>query len=152
MPVYNHLFLLDSKIHPDPLKNQGPILNVEVSLPQRIAEIYDKKGTTVPAPRTGLALFDTGASNTCVDQQIIGSLGIPSIGIQTVHTPSGSCQQNRYPAKISFPGTSLPAVEFGSVYGATLHSQGIIALIGRDLLSMFVFTYNGPGGFITLAY
>jgi len=152
MPVYNHLYLLKNKLHPDPLKLQGPILNVEISLPQKIAEIYDQTGKAIPAPKTGLALFDTGASNTCVDLKIIESLGIPSIGIQTVYTPQGSCQQDKYPAKISFPGTTLPAVEFGSIYGSTLQSQGIIALIGRDLLSNFVFTYNGPGGFITLSY
>jgi hypothetical protein len=69
-----------------------------------------------------------------------------------VFTPQGSTQQNKFPARVSFPGTTLPAVDFGSVYGSTLKNQGIIALIGRDLLTHFVFTYNGPGGFITLAY
>lgn len=152
MPVYNHFYLISSQFHPDGLKSKGAILNVEISIPTSIAEIFDKEGKPIPQPQTGLALFDTGASATCVDKEVIGLLGIPSIGIETVYTPQGSDLQNKYPGRLGFPGTTLPTVEFGAVYGASLKAQGIMALIGRDLLSHFVFTYNGPGGFITIAH
>lgn len=152
MPVYNHFYFIDKKFHHGALLSRGPILNVEISVPTSLARIWNKQMLTIPSSRTGIALLDTGASRTCVDRDAIKSLSIPSIGIERVYTPQGSEEQNKYPVRVSFPSTPLPSVEFGSAYGATLKEQGIIALIGRDLLTHFVFTYNGPGGFITLAY
>lgn len=39
-----------------------------------------------------------------------------------------------------------------SVIGCTLRTQGYIALLGRNFLARVVFTYNGPGGFFTIAF
>lgn len=152
MPVYNHFYLVDQKLHHGALLNRGPVLNVEISVPSSLAGVWEKQSLAIPAPQAGTALLDTGASRTCVDRDVIQRLNIPSIGIERVYTPQGSEEQYKYPVRVSFPGTPLPSVDFGSAYGATLKEQGIIALIGRDLLAHFVFTYNGPGGFITLAY
>ncbi len=152
MPIYNNFYLLNKNLSPTALQGRGPVLSVEVSIPIALADSLTKEGKALSSPQVGFALFDTGASNTCVDRDVVAALGIPSIGIQRVYTPQGNDDQYKYPARISFPGTPLPPVDFGSVYGASLKSQGIIALIGRDLLTHFVFTYNGPGGFITVAY
>lgn len=152
MPIFNQFYLIENKFSPQLLTNRGPILNIEVTPPTALIEQLVKQNKTPPTPKIGYALLDSGASNTCIDRNIVEELEIPAIGIQEIYTPQGSQKQNKYPAKISFPGTSLPPVEFGSVYGSTLKNQGLIALIGRDLLSHFTFTYNGPGGFITLAF
>ena len=100
----------------------------------------------MPTPITGLALIDSGASKTCVDENAITQLGVPPINQITVQTPSGAAQQCLYPARFSFPGTPLPGIDFGSVVGSTLAAQGIVALIGRDVLERCVFVYNGPAG------
>lgn len=152
MPISNHFYLVDLKIDPRLLTARGPVINVEISLPQKLAEQWSETEHALPAPHVGIALIDTGASRTCVDRQAIQDLAIPQIGVERVYTPQGSEEQYKYPARISFPGTPLPAVEFSSVFGAQLREQGLVALIGRDLLSLFVLTYNGPGGFVTLAY
>lgn len=152
MPVYNRFYLVGQNLHHGALLDRGPVLNVEISIPTTLARLWDKQNLTVPGSQMGVALLDTGASRTCVDRDAIKELSIPSIGIERVYTPQGSEEQHKYPVRISFPGTPLPSVEFGSAYGASLREQGIIALIGRDLLTHFVFTYNGPGGFITLAF
>jgi hypothetical protein len=78
----------------------------------------------------------------------------------TVGTAGGAQQQLLYPARFSFPGTNLPSLEFNSLLGADLTSQGIpgprgaplMALLGRDILEHFVLIYNGLQGLFTLAY
>lgn len=141
-----------NKIDPQALLNRGPILNIEISVPTTLANLWDKQGLQIPAPQPGVALLDTGASRSCVDREAIQKLGIPSIGIERVYTPQGNEEQQKFPVRLSFPGSTLPTVEFGSAYGSTLKEQGLLALIGRDLLTHFSFIYNGPGGFISLAY
>jgi len=39
-----------------------------------------------------------------------------------------------------------------SVTGCTLRTQGYIAPLGRNFLARVGFTYNGPGGFFTIAF
>lgn len=152
MPISNHFYLVDNKLNPQVLLQRGPVLNIELSIPTALAKIWDRQGLQIPAPQAGIALLDTGASRSCVDKETIRQLNIPSIGIERVYTPQGNEEQHKYPVRISFPGTTLPTVEFGSAYGSTLKEQGLLALIGRDLLTHFSFIYNGPGGFISLAY
>jgi hypothetical protein len=85
-----------------------------------------------------------------VDEEVIASLGVPPINRVSVQTPSGQAQQYLYPALLTFPGTQLPGGEFSSVVGATLAAQGIIALIGRDVLSRCLLVYNGPADMFTI--
>jgi len=120
-------------------------------VPQALEDLLSQQGKPVPKPIAGKALMDTGASITAVDDSIITSLGVQPVGVTTVHTPSGSAQQNQYPARFNFPGSGLPQLNVHQTIGSILRPQGIIALIGRDALSNVVLVYNGPGGFITLA-
>ena len=115
MPIHNQFYLIDKKLNTLALQSRGPIMNVEVSVPTSLAEVWGKQGEKIPPPQAGIALLDSGASNTCVDRDVVEKLGIPSIGIQRVYTPQGSQEQNKYPARIAFPGTTLLAVDFGSV-------------------------------------
>jgi len=129
----------------------GPQLDVEVHVPDALASILTQQGKPIPKPVAGKALIDTGASITAVDGSIIQSLGVQPVGVATVHTPSGSAQQNQYPVKFMFPGSGLPPLIASQAIGSVLQSQGIVALIGRDSLSSVVFVYNGGAGMITLA-
>jgi hypothetical protein len=52
---------------------------------------------------------------------------------------------------MSFPGTQLPGLEFSSLIGSVLAAQGIVGLLGRDVLSHFLLVYNGPAGMFSLA-
>lgn len=142
----------------------GPLLQVNVHVPTALATILTSNGQTVPAPITGFALIDTGATNTCVDDSVIQRLGVSTIGVSTALTAAGPTPQNMYPARLEFPGESLD-VEFNSVAGVNLQGQlvpilapgtqarqqvPIIVLVGRDVLARCVLTYNGVGGFISL--
>jgi hypothetical protein len=129
----------------------GPQLDVEVHVPDALASLLTQQGKPVPKPVAGKVLIDTGASITAVDDSIIQSLGVQPVGIATVHTPSGSAQQNMYPVKFIFPRSGLPPLIASHAIGSLLRPQGIVALIGRDSLNSVVFVYNGPVGVITLA-
>jgi len=138
-------------IHPGPLVVGGPRLDVEVHVPQPLATLLSQQGKPIPKPVHGLALIDTGASVTAVDDSVITSLGVQPIGVTTVHTPSGSAQQNQYAVRFMFPGSGLPELSGAQAIGSILRPQGIVALIGRDALSSIILVYNGPVGMITLA-
>ncbi len=157
MPVVSRIFYLvdpatgQQQLHPGPLMAEGPTLQVEVHVPDALATILSQQGSPVPAPVAGKALIDTGASITAVDDTVIRSLGVQPVGIATVHTPSGSTQQNLYPVKFIFPGSGLPQLNAPQAIGSDLRPQGIIALIGRSALGGAIFVYNGPVGVVTLA-
>jgi len=149
VPVYNHFYLVNKKIDSRSLLKSGILLEVEINPPAQF--VKELKGQKVE-PQTGLGLVDTGASITCVDRTLLELLEIPSVGISEVFTPSGKAQQNIYPIEISFPQINLPKIAFSQVLGSELKDQGIIALIGRDVLRHFLLVYNGPGGFVSLAH
>jgi hypothetical protein len=130
----------------------GPLLPVNVQVPTTLASHLSQSGQPVPPPVSGQALIDTGASISAVDGTVIQSLGVQPVGVVKVNTPSGSAYQNQYPVQFVFPGTNLPSIQGTHAIGSVLKSQGILALIGRDILSRFVFIYNGTSGFITLAF
>lgn len=160
MPVLNARFAVESQA-PDgrtvtlspqaSLVQRGPCVQVSLGIAQTFAAQLAEQGIALPAPVTGYALIDTGASNTCVDEDIAQQLGLPVVDV--VHIASAShalSEQNVYPLNIEFVG--FPAtVDAPHAIGAPLASQGLVALIGRDLLQRFTLFYNGLTGQITLS-
>lgn len=147
--------------HPEPLAlvGIGPVLQVLVEVARPLAASLRAQGKAVPQPTSGLALIDTGATRSAVDESVIQALGVQPIGVVSIGTAAGVQQQSVYSARFSFPGTTLPAMEFAQLIGVDLrghvvpHFQApLIALIGRDILSKFVIVYNGPSASVTLAF
>lgn len=147
MPIHNAV-LLDGQGRPSALGLQlaGPILRVEVSLHPQLIQLLRTQGQPVPGPVTGSGLIDTGAGVTAVDRQVLTQLQIPPVGTVQVGTAGGPQQQQVFPASIRFPETAFPGVTFASVIGADLTGQGIVALVGRDVLRHCVLIYNGGLG------
>src|SRR5258708_7258971 len=102
--------------------------------------------------------LDTGATITSVDLARIIQLGINPVGVRNVGTAAGPQQQSTYPARFTFPGTPLPGFDLAQVLGCDLTGQTVlnqrplIALIGRDILSMAVMVYNGSAGMFSLSF
>lgn len=147
MPIFNQQHIQPNVLL---LRNQGPKIRVMIGLPSIMTKQLKKEGKKSPIIR-GVALIDTGASICAVDQQIFQKLKISPIGATQVRTPTITQIQNIYPVTFRFPQLRLTAESTG-VIGSNLQNQGIIALIGRDLLTNFVFIYNGSGGSFTLAF
>jgi len=156
MPIHNRFFRRPNQEHsPEGLSSAGPLLQVQVMVPPALAALLGQSNQPIPAPGTGWALIDTGATRTCVDKAVLDELEVQATGAITTGTAAGPAQQLLYPAKLNFPGANFE-IEFGSVIGVDLSGQSIagqnvIVLLGRNVLSRCVLVYNGPGGIFTLA-
>jgi hypothetical protein len=158
MPVYDGEFRTQAgQPRPGGLLQAGPVLPVEIAVPTALSSFLSARNQQIPAPVAGFALIDTGATRSCVDSQVISSLGVNPIGITSLGTARGRSQHHLYPAKFNFPAMKGFEIEFGSVVGVDLSGQGagkmqIIALIGRDVLSRCILIYHGPKGSFSLAF
>ena len=50
------------------LQQRGPVVQVSLTVAETVAQALAQQGSTLPIPRTGWALIDTGASVTCIDE------------------------------------------------------------------------------------
>ncbi len=160
MPVFNSQFFENDpsgghRLGPAILAHLGPVLAVSVSIPQALADLYTRQRIPLPTPVTGMALLDTGATKSCVHGPVMGQLGVNPIGVVIGLTAAGQARQNLFPAHFTFPSARID-IDFTSVTGVDLtgqiiNGQQLIALIGRDVLSMGIFVYNGPLGAFSFA-
>jgi hypothetical protein len=124
-----------------------------------LAEALQKVAAPLPPPVQGFALIDTGASISSADTSVFTQLGISQNGVALVGTAGGQQQQYTYAARLSFPGTAIPAFDHPRMLGCDLAGHVVlgipnarlIALIGRDILKLFVFVYNGTAGVWSLS-
>jgi hypothetical protein len=105
-----------------------------------------------PPAVSGILIVDTGAGMTAIDESVLTQLGISSVMDRRVFTPMGSAIQSIYPCSLEFPDSNLPAVRSLYVLGSDLSNQGIMGLLGRDVLEQGLFIYNGASGGWTLAF
>jgi predicted aspartyl protease len=134
----------------------GPLLDlmIGVSAPRMIA--LSQANVPLPAPIPIRALIDTGANGSCVDRDILKQLGVSPTGTVSIHTPStGSALHMCNQFDVSFMVTAQNfqrRFDAIAVIEADLATQGIQALIGRDVLSMCLFVYDGTAGTFSLAF
>jgi predicted aspartyl protease len=130
------------------LQMRGPILQVTVTLEQNAGKVLLSQGKSVPT-KSGLALIDTGASNTCIDEQAAQELGLPVIDVGSMQSASHEKYPcNVYPVQIITPVVTLNSLR---TMGASLAAQGLLVLIGRDVLQSCNLFYNGLAGQFTLS-
>ena len=138
---------------PPPLAliRQGPVVQVSFGLAQSLATELTQHGLTLPNPTSGYALIDTGASATCIDDQLAQQMRLPAIDVvQMTSASHAATPANVYPIQMEIIGTPI-RVEISRAMGANLSGQKLVALIGRDFLSHCTLFYNGFTGQITLA-
>ena len=130
----------------------GPILQVAVGVSAPIAKILTEQKQTIPKPVLVIALIDTGASKTVIQDGIAKQLSLTARGVAQINTPScNSYQCETYDISLSFVGfnVSIPLI---SVIEAPLSGQNISCLIGRDILKSGVFIYQGFTNSFTLSF
>jgi predicted aspartyl protease len=133
------------------LSQRGPVMQVNLSVGQAIAEQIRESGRELPPPVSGLALIDTGASVTCVDDAAAQALRLPVIDVVTMTSASHvATQQNVYPLQIEAVGFPM-TINAPRVMGAALQAQGLVLLIGRDVLQHCLLVYNGLTGSFSLS-
>jgi hypothetical protein len=104
-----------------------------------------------PNVRQVLALIDTGALESCIDDVLAQQLQLPIVNQQQVAGVGGAHTLNVYLAYIGVP--LLGTVQAGMFIGAQLTAGGQQhgALIGRTLLSDTLLVYDGRSGSVKLA-
>lgn len=132
------------------LQQRGPVIQVSVGLDQGMVKALVQQGRPIPETRSGLALIDTGASVTCIDERIAQELNLPVVDVGKMMSASHSAHpSNIYPISLTMPqGVSFSAPR---AMGANLAPQGLVAIIGRDILAVCTMFYNGIAGQITLS-
>jgi predicted aspartyl protease len=152
MPIYNvHPIQLAGASAPDLLQVQGLLLHAEVNVTDALGQALISQNQPIPTAATGRALVDTGASVCAIDEAAALRLGLQPVGQMNVSGIAGSRIHNVYVAKVTFPGTPIPALDL-TLAGSDLAGQQLLLLIGRDILRSCVLIYNGPLGCYTLAF
>jgi Aspartyl protease len=134
------------------LQVHGPLIVVQLSKPdvQAPAAVVaaGEEPPAQPVILTGYALVDTGASHTSVDENAAQQLGLVATGSIPMQTPGGLRQASQYAVGYRIAGNfvTIPAMS------AELNPQGLIMLIGRDILASCVLTYNGTDGTFSLSW
>jgi hypothetical protein len=151
MPILNGVVLQPpgNVLGPAALQQNGPIIEVQVAIPSALEQLFVRQNQPVPPPVRGRALIDTGATMSSVDDTAIRSLGVSPVGLINTGTAGGPQLQSMYPARFML-GVGW-TFEFSRVTGSNLTGTGLIALIGRDVLSRTVLVYNGTMGVFSLA-
>lgn len=133
------------------LQQRGPVIQVTVSLAQASAQALVQAGQTAPAPISGLALIDTGASHTCIDRTAAQTMGLSIINVVNMTSATHANEPcNVHPISIEVAGANI-TIETPDALGANLAPQGLLLLIGRNVLQHCNLVYTGIAGTITLS-
>ena len=142
------------------LRILGPTVMVEVGFE---ASMYAQDASTASIAlslangaqsgilRTVPALIDTGAVDSCIDEDLANELGLPLVDRQMSSGVGGAHELNIYLGHIRIP--SLGQINWGRFIGAKLASGGQFhrALIGRGQLNGMILIYDGRTGVVTLS-
>jgi predicted aspartyl protease len=133
------------------LQAAGPLVEVQIEVPDALAQQLKSAGAPIPAPVRGMALIDTGATMTAVDAGVFAALGVNPVGVVPVGTAGGPARHPVYPIKLQLQGIGL-VLNFGRVTGAPLGGMNLVALLGRDVLARMILIYDGPTSEYTLSF
>ncbi len=139
------------------LAETGPIVPVEIKIPEALEALLVSEGKPLPSPAIGYALIDTGASGSAVHEGILTRLGIQPIDQIPTSTPHGDGVSFVYAVRVTFPAMTIENYPMARVMGCNLKwttasGEDIIMLLGRDLLRHFLLIYNGVFSDVTLSF
>jgi len=91
-----------------------------------------------------IALWDTGATRTCISKEVVSDLNLIPLGKQKIRTPSGTSSANIYEVDVLLPNnvTAKNLVVCDSEIGA----QRLGVLIGMDIISQGDFAVSNFNG------
>jgi predicted aspartyl protease len=135
----------------DLLQRVGPTLIVRVSIgpphPVLSGPRPPDAGITVADVP---ALIDTGAFESCIDQDLADQLALTLVDRRVISGAGGRHDFNVYLAEIEIPG--LLVNQYGLFTAVRLAEGGAIhrVLLGRTLLRELVVIYDGRRGVVTM--
>lgn len=92
------------------------------------------------------ALIDPGAGRTVISPQAALKAGLPKVGQVRLLAAAGVVNPDVHAASLQFPRSGSSAIELIEVVCCELANPIFYCLIGRDVLSRWIFTYDALGG------
>lgn len=132
----------------------GPSLSVDVGYDEKFDYATQANvGVNVPdsAAKNLLALVDTGATESCIDETLAENLNLTVVDRIDIAGVGGPYKANLYLAHIDVPAIAL--TDWGRFAGVKLTEGGQRhrVIIGRTLLSMVIMIYDGRDGSVKIA-
>lgn len=113
-------------------------LSHSLVLANQVKVLADGRSLEVPA------VWDTGATRTCVSMLLADKLGLESRGTSTAVTPSGRDVFPSFLVNLELPnGVTVTDLK---VTGTQIHKQRIGVLIGMDVITQGDFAVSCKGG------
>ena len=91
-----------------------------------------------------VALWDTGATTSCISTDVVDRLNLKTIGQKFVRTPAGQRILNTYLLDVRLPNNVL--VKDVMVIGTEIGNHGIDLLIGMDIIGLGDFSVSNFEG------
>jgi predicted aspartyl protease len=136
--------------NPVHLEKFGPRFEIEVGPPiiRKPSDLRFPSSTSAKSQAFSRmpALIDTGAGHTVLTPQAIERLGLPLVGYTTVSRLGGLEKVAAHVAVIQFPRYKLATIEVIEIVCCEIPGDLYQCLIGRDVLSRWIFTYDGRAG------
>jgi predicted aspartyl protease len=142
----------------DALIRVGPSISVEIGFnpdlfhadPQIVQQAVQAAHAQAPQQLVG-ALIDTGATESCIDEELAKQLQLPLIDHQQGSGIGGTETFNVYLGHIRI--AALGWIQYGRFMGVKLAAgkQPHQALLGRTLLQGMILVYDGPSGSVRLS-
>jgi hypothetical protein len=139
------------------LRRAGPTINVQVGpgapiLPADEMPIADPAVNPSFSPRTSdcVALLDTGATDSCIDQALADRLSLPLVDRWRAGGIGGSHEMNVYLAALTIPLLGITKNGLFMAVRLTESGQPHAVLIGRDLLTDLIIIYDGRRGSVSV--
>ena len=98
----------------------------------------------------GRALWDTGATNTCISNHIVDVLKLIPLGQIKINTPSGFKDVNTYLIDIILPNNVQ--IQNVQVCDSEIGKQGIDFLIGMDIINLGDFAVSNYNHATTFSF
>jgi predicted aspartyl protease len=93
------------------------------------------------------AMIDTGAGRTVLTSAAVARAGLRQVDSTRLARAGGITEDaGVYVASIQFPRCKLATIEVAKVICCELPEQPIQCLLGRDILSRWLFKYDGRTG------
>ena len=139
-----------------PIDARGAVVMLRVGLTRRDVKSRRAAGRPVGGFVEVPALIDTGANASAVDPYIARILDLDPVDYAPLHTPSGAAagEYPVYEIQLAFAESEIRGdLGIVEVLGCeSLSANGYLMLLGRDVLDLGHFTYDGPAGTFTLDY
>jgi hypothetical protein len=146
------MLILSGDVDPE----HGPLIAVRIQIDRTLRRAYESVARPLPMPVSGVALIDTGAVQSGIDEAVALSLGLNPVGVSELLTPTGDrTKVGVFWGEVDFVGTDLQPLRqqfLGMKLGYMAGEERVVALLGRDFLSDARLDYDGPSARYTVRF